>query len=121
MKKLILTGLLTICFAFLLVGCGGDKNNSATEPTGTPQATDRAVATETPKANDDSDAAADDKTDAGDNATDDDDSVSDGIKNGTDKVGDGVKDAVDGVVDGADDMIDGAVDGIDDATDGATG
>ena len=47
MKKIVLTGLLTICLAFALVGCGS-KNNSATDSTGTPEATDRAVSTEAP-------------------------------------------------------------------------
>ena len=37
MKKIIVTVFLTICLAIMMVGCG-DKNNSATAPTSTPQA-----------------------------------------------------------------------------------
>ena len=55
MKKLIAIGLLTICLSAMMVGCG-DKNNSATDPSNSPDtttdATDTPNATDTPEATD---------------------------------------------------------------------
>ena len=135
MRKLFLTGLLTGCLAFACVGCGS-RNNSATEPTATPGATeyptDSPVATNTPDVDDEND---DNMTDDVENGLDnvgegiDDaaDGVGEGVEDAADGVGEGVKDAADGVGEGVKDVVDGAgdaventVDGVKNATDKAT-
>lgn len=112
MKKVIMLGMLSTCLAVMLVGCG-EKNNSATAPTETPNITKSPVATQTPGRGNDSG---------------DDDGLSDDIKDGADAAGDGIKDAVDGAgdavdgaVDGAGDVMDGALDSASDTLDDVTG
>lgn len=121
MKKL-LVGMLAVCMAAVMTGCG-DRNNSATQNSTAPEATMLVTAqpdntTDTSPAADTTDDSSDDmdNTDNSDN-TGKDGSVSDDIKRGVDDVGDGVKDAVDGV----DDAIDDTVDGVDNAVNGTNG
>lgn len=94
MKKFIAIGLMTIFAATMMVGCG-DKNNSATAPTDSPETTmdgnDNAVSTDTPA------------------ATDDTNDVSDDVKNG-------VNDLVDGAADGVNDVVDGVDNAVNDVT-----
>ena len=74
MKKFIAIGLMTIFAATMMVGCG-DKNNSATAPTDSPE------------------------------TTDDTNDVSDDVKNGVNDLVDGAADGVNDVVDGVDNAV----------------
>lgn len=84
MKK-VMAGLLAVCMAAALVGCG-EKNNNASGTT-SPETTEATEATASP--------------DATNGAGGD---MSEDIKDGVDDVGDGIKDAVDDIDDMADDV-----------------
>lgn len=127
MRKLFLTGLLAGCLAFACVGCGS-KNNSATEPTATPGATeyptDSPVATNTPDVDDENDDMTDDVENGlddaaegvGEGAGDAVHGAGEGVENAAEGVGEGVKD----VVEGAGDAVENTVDGVKNATDKVT-
>lgn len=113
MKKTVVSIFLTICLALMLVGCG-DKNNSATAPTNSPETSAR------PAGEDGNNASASptgtgDMTDDNGMDNDKDGGLSNDIKEGADDIGDGVKDAVDGAEDGVKDAVDGAKDAVDGA------
>ncbi len=103
MKKGILTIFLLGSMMLVFTGCG-NKNNSATEGTQSPEATQSASPTDMPK---ETDAAPDDT---------DDNMAGNAVKDAADGAGNAVKDAVDGVGNAADDVIDGAGDAVDDVT-----
>lgn len=110
MKKLLI-GMLAVCMAAVMTGCG-DKNNSATQNSTEPEAT--MLVTAQPDNTEETAPSMDTETDSPADPESTDGDVSDDIKRGVDDVGDGVKDAVDGV----DDAIDDTVDGVDNAVNG---
>ncbi len=129
MRKLFLTGLLAGCLAFACVGCGS-KNNSATEPTATPGATeyptDSPVATNTPDVDDENDDMTDDVENGlddaaegvGEGAGDAVRGAGEGVENAAEGAGEGVENAAEGVGEGVKDVVEGAGDAVENTVDG---
>lgn len=104
MKK-VMAGLLAVCMAAALVGCG-EKNDNASGTT-SPETTGATEATASPDA---TNGAGGDTMDNGSGNNDGGD-MSEDIKDGVDDVGDGIKDAVDDIDDMADDVEKGVTGG----------
>ena len=89
MKKIVVFAMLVVCLAAMVTGCG-NKNNSATDPSASPETTNENDNTATPNATD--------------NNKNDDNDLSDDVKDGVDDAADGVNDVIDGVDDAVDDV-----------------
>lgn len=98
MKK-VMAGLLAVCMAAALVGCG--KKNDNASGTTSPETTGATEATASPDA----------ANGAGGDTMDNGGDMSEDIKDGVDDVGDGIKDAVDDIDDMADDVEKGVTGG----------
>jgi len=97
MKKIVVFAMLVVCLSAMVTGCG-NKNNSATDPSASPETTNEATQTPT---NENDNTATPNATD--DNKNDDND-LSDDVKDGVDDAADGVNDVIDGVDDAVDDV-----------------
>ena len=97
MKKIVVFAMLVVCLSAMITGCG-NKNNSATDPSASPETTNEATQTPT---NENDNTATPNATD--DNKNDDND-LSDDLKDGVDDAADGVNDVIDGVDDAVDDV-----------------